>query len=204
LALSNRLDYAQALDDVQSARRASGLSRRNLLPDIALLVRAERSGLGREAEPAVKDPFDDRIFAGLSWRGDWTGTRERWAAREAELAETGAEDSLRVRERLIARDVLRAIDRYRTARSRHESAEQAERMAAARARLAQRLLDAGRLDSEDALNSEIQHIESVRQTLAAASDASVAAYEYLRAVGTLTDPPPDLKPTVLLTMEPAS
>lgn len=188
IAFSNRLDYAQALEDTVSAHRGAILARDALQPDISLLVRGERLGLGNAWDESVRDVFDHRVFAGLSLQGDLLRKHERWNSREAELASVTAEETLRLRGRAIAHDVLQALDRYTLACREETAARQSARLAAARARRARSMAGG------DISEVQLAEVEAHQRVLAAESAASISAYALLRALGTLVESPDDLKP----------
>ena len=85
-ALSNRLDYAQVLDDCRDAERGVRIARRYLLPDLNLVTRYTQSGESERAS-GVADHPDDQWFVGLTVDSELRSTKERLAVARARLTE---------------------------------------------------------------------------------------------------------------------
>lgn len=193
LALSNRLDYAQALQDVETARRKVRVARRGLQPDLALVARYKQLG-------------DDRTFAdsttlnnnewsvGVSGDMDLVRARERTAVGAAELDVEAARETVRLREQVIARDVQQAVSAYRRSRTELTQAGRTYGVAEARVELAHRLFDAGRGDSFSVADAEQAFASAEMNLLHARADVSVAGYRLLQQMGTLVESPESLKP----------
>jgi len=84
IAWSNRLDYAQVLQDLGDAERGVKIARKNLLPDISLVARYDWLGQGRSYDEAMS-LNDDTWVVGLSaGNNDLLQRSERAALKQAE------------------------------------------------------------------------------------------------------------------------
>ncbi len=193
-ALERRLDYADTQQAARAARRQTALARRDLLPDLRLVARHESRGEGNTLGDAWTTE-DDRWFVGLASEGDLARTRERIAFHQAQLAEEAADTALALKTRTVTRDVQQALSRLRRARTQTVLAARTAEVAARRAALARNLFEHGRGDTFSVTDAEesAQQAELARQQ--AETDADVAAYELLHALGALVPAPADLLPT---------
>jgi len=193
MALSNRLDYAQVLQDYTDARRGVRIARRNLLPDLDLISRYERYGSGASRSEAT-DLNDESWFVGLSASSDLTLREERVALGQARIDVDAAEESVRMVESAIRRQVRQTLLTYRRVQNEVRAAERNFQLARNRALLARRMFEMGRGDSFTASDAEDALLESQNRMLASQTEASVAAYRLLRSLGILVEYPADLKP----------
>lgn len=193
VALANRLDYAQVLQDVRDAARGVRIARRNLLPDLNLISRYERAGEGGASSDAM-DLNDDSWFVGLTVESDLTRRAERVALGQAALGEETAAETAGIVESGVRRQVRQALATYERARSEIVFAERNLRLAQSRAALARRLYEMGRGDNFSATDAENALLQAQDSMLEAQAGASVAAYKLLRSLGTLIEYPDDLKP----------
>lgn len=187
LALSNRLDYAQALQDYSDTVRGEKIARRGLLPDISLLARYE-------AYDNSKAGSDDLWSLGLSGDTDLNQTRERSQLGQALIARESARENVRIRELSITREVQQQTSAYRRALEELAIAERNHQLAYQRTKLARRLFELGRGDNFSVTDAEEALNDAVTQRLVARAEASIAGYRYLNTVGTLIEAPADLRP----------
>jgi outer membrane protein TolC len=192
-ALSNRLEYADALDTVEDARRGQILARRNLAPDLRLSTQVERRSDGPRAGDAWA--LDDTAWlVGLSSGSDLFNRADPIAFREAALDSTStALDADLVRSR-IQREVSDELGAYRRAWQEQEIEERNLLVAQRRRRLAERLYEQGRADNTAVADAEEAFFAADNSRNRASANASVAAYRVLRALGTLIEFPEELKP----------
>ena len=191
LALRERPDYAQALDDIASADRQARIARRALLPDLALT--AKHSFYGEDADWSAASRLDD-----TDWRIGLEGgvnLNMREARIRARKADTEAEARRRSEEivvRRLALEVHAAQTEYR--RARRERALSRENLALAdrRAELARALFEAGRGTADAVSDAEADALSARLRELDAQRAASTAAYALLHALGTLVPAPPEL------------
>lgn len=194
IALSNRLDYAQALQDREDSARGLRIARRGLRPDLSLNARYERRGDSRFSDNAGYD--EDVWSVGLSGDTELNQAAERARMGQAALNLEASRETIRIREMSIAREVQQTITAYRRALGDLKIAERNHRLAQSRARLARRLFELGRGDNFSVTDAEESLTEAGDQVYAARANASISGYRLLRTMGTLVQYPDDLKPPV--------
>jgi outer membrane protein TolC len=190
IALENRLDYAQALQDYADAERAERIARRGLLPDLALVARAETF------DDAQGDGRENLWSISLAGNTDLNRARERARLGQATITRESAREAVRIRELAIAREVQQTYSAYRRARQELDIAERNYRLAHQRAQLARRLYEIGRGDNFSVTDAEASLERAEDRRLAARADVSGAGYRFLNALGTLIEAPAELRPRV--------
>lgn len=190
LALENRLDYAQALQDYADTLRGERIAQRGLLPALSLLARYE--SVDSDSDGAATSD-EDTWFVGLSGDTDLNQARERAALGQARLTRESARESIRIRELSIIREVQQQTSAYRRARQEMSIAARNHQLALQRARLARRLYELGRGDNFTVTDAEEALTDSEDRRLQARAEASLAGYRFLNTVGTLLEVPPELR-----------
>ena len=193
VALKNRLDYAQVLHDALDTSRGKRIARRNLLPDLNLISRYEQSGSGNSYSAAT-DLNEDSWFVGLAVESDLLLRQERIRYRQSILDEKTALQTAEIVEAGVRRQVTQAILTYERTHAEVLFAERNYHLAESRATLARRLFEMGKGDSFSATDAEDALLQAQNQMLQAGSEALLASYRLLRAVGMLIEYPADLKP----------
>ena len=191
-ALSNRLEYAQALQDYRDTQRGFRIAHRRIYPDVSLVTRYSRYGdnTGSSAD-------NDQWFAGLALDTDLNRTQDRLAIEGARIDRATALEDVRIREIDVAREVEQAIAVYRRTQAEIDIAERNATLADGRAELARRMFKLGKGDNFSVTDAEEAHSSALNQFLNAREDASVSAYRLLQALGTLLEAPAELKPVSL-------
>lgn len=196
IAFSNRMDYAQALQDYEDSGRNVRIARRRRYPDIVLTGLFERQGEGERFSDASK--LDENAWTvGLTVGSEFSPLADRVALDRAETDRVGVGQNIRILELAIARQVQQQLIAYRRAQNDRVIAERNARLAASRARLARRLFDIGRGDSFAVTDAEDALIQADIEDRSARSNASISAYRLLRTLGTLVEHPADLRPPPL-------
>ena len=191
VALAERPDYAQAMQDVETGDRHLRLARRNLLPDLTLSARQTTFGEGEEWSDAGRLDEED-WFVGLTadmnlnLRGAHLDV-----ARAGVDAESSRQTAEIVRQRL-ALEVNSAWASYRRTRAELDLAERNRELAANRAELARALFEAGRAAADSVSDAESDGINAELNEWRARRDASVAAYRLLHVLGTLVPAPREI------------
>lgn len=193
LALSNRLDYAQVLADSRDAERGVRIARRNLLPDLELIARYERSGEGSRSSDSF-DLDEDAWFVGLAADTDLRRQDERLALGQAMLRGESARQTIEIVRSGLQRQVQTVLASYERARRETLFAERNYRLAESRARLARRMFEIGKGDNFTVTDAENALLEARNRMLMSQAEVTIAAYRMLRTLGTLMDYPADLKP----------
>ncbi len=191
VALAERPDYAQALQDVETSSRQERLARRRLLPNLRLSATQTTFGEGTEWSAATRLDQED-WFVGLTadMNLNLRGTR-------LEVARTGMEVAARelvveiVRNRLAV-EVNSALAEYRRSRATLELAASNRVLAADRAELSRLLFAAGRAVADRVTDAETDASSAMLSELAARREAAVAAYRLLHVLGTLVPAPKEL------------
>ncbi len=193
MALSNRLDYAQVIDDCRAAARKSRLARRGLQPDVSLVTRYEQFGDDRTLGGSTTID-DSRWSVGVAGDVDLVQAREHTAVKAAVLDLDAAQQTIGLRRQTIARDVQQAVSAYRRSRTDLTNAGRSFSVGEARVELAHRLFEAGRGDSFGVADAEQGFVVAEINLLNARADVSVTGYRLLREMGILVESPDALKP----------
>ena len=193
LALRNRLDYAQILQDSEDSRRGVAIARRDMLPDLRLSTRYERFGQGPEA--ADMRSLDESVwFVTLKMDSDFPLRKERIALAQARIGEQTSEVRIEAVRSAVARQVQQALLAYDRARKQVPVAERNYQLAQNRARLARRLYERGKGDNFSVADAEDERQNAQEQWIQAQAAATVEAYRLLRVLGILIEYPADLMP----------
>lgn len=192
IALSNRLDYAQILNDLADAERGIRIARQNMLPDVSIIARYE---LSAEAETLSETGrMDDDIwFVGLKMSSDLPLRSQKASLAEAKLAFNYSELKIETLRLAVSRQVRQSISAYRRILTEKELVEKNYRLAENRTRLARRLFEMGKGDSFSVSEAEDELLSAEQQLLTSQSQASIAVYKIKRVMGTLIDYPEELK-----------
>ncbi len=191
VALAERPDYAQALQDIETGDRQVRLARRNLLPDLKLSAVQTTFGEGDDWSDAGRLDQDD-WFVGLTADMNLNLRGARLDAARAGLdAEARRQVAEIVRNRLAV-EVNSALANYRRARAALDLAGRNRELAANRAELARALFEAGRAAADSVSDAEADGNTAVLNELAARREASVSAYQLLHVLGTLVPAPREL------------
>jgi outer membrane protein TolC len=193
IAFSNRLDLAQAQQDLATARRLGKLAERRLWPDVTVQARHSRYGDG----PSLSDStsLDDEDWSvGLAAQTELFRRRDKAAARQAAIDVDSSRLSIEILALSITRQVEQARSNYRRARAELDTAGRNYELACTRLEVARHLFEAGRGDHFSVTDADESVVKAEALLLAARAETSVAGYQLLRALGTLLEAPPDLKP----------
>jgi outer membrane protein TolC len=192
-AFSNRLDYAQAIDNYRGAQRAVKLARRKLQPDVSLVGGTQRYGAGGAFPDSTT--LDQELWTvGLAGQMDLGRRRERTDLRLSEVDEQAARELIRIKALSVTREVQQALSAYRRARAELDIGGRNVEAAGARAELARRLFEMNRGDSFAVTDGENAFFEAESALLGARAQVCIAGYELLNTLGTLTETPSALKP----------
>ncbi len=193
VAYSNRLDYAQAIDNHTRAQRLSQITRRSLWPDLAIVSRYGKNDEGPSASDALNFG-EDEWFIGLAAGRELNPARERAQLASAEVDVDATLQSVRISEVRIARLVHQRISSYRTALAEVDIARENLNLAQRRTDLARRLFKAGRGDAFSVSDSEDARQSAEVAWIDAQAALVVAGFRLMNEMGSLHAVPDDLKP----------
>lgn len=195
VALRNRLDYAQALQEQADAERAVTVAERALMPDLRLKVSYDDFATSVTSVGAIQT--DQEVwFLSLTGPTDFNRARERIAVRQAQVNAESARISVLGLESAIHRDVLQRFHAHRQAIGRARLAERNMIIAENREQLSRQRDVPGRSDRFATAEAGTAFATATTASLAANAEVSITAYELSRAMGTLIEPTEDLKPTL--------
>ncbi len=191
-ALSNRMDYAQVLQNYRDAERGVRISRRALWPDLRLRTRYET--VGGENDTDLFSVEREDWFVGMSLGSDLNRRAEKAAHEQSVLTLQDARLDIEDRVFLIAREVGQQIRAYRRACAELRISLRNTELALQRMELADSLFRLGRGDNVSVTDAE-EAIQIAEETeLLARAESSISAYRLLHSMGTLTEHPDDLRP----------
>ncbi|MFH0881010.1 MAG: TolC family protein [Lentisphaerota bacterium] len=196
IALENRLDFAQSLQDYRDAARGMKIAGRNLLPNIKVVGRYEKYGQGQNTSEAW--PLDnDEWFVGLVADTDLMKRSEKTAYRQSIISKQTAFDNIDSARNMISRQVSQQRLAYARACSEVVIAGRNLTLADNRLKLARKLYELGRGDSFAVSDAEDEYSKAQQEFLRTQAEVSIAGYRMLRSMGTLLPYPNELKPQPL-------
>lgn len=193
IALRNRVDYAQVLQDHEDARRHVQIARRQLLPDIRLSVGHEWWDDNTAASGGL-EPDDNVWFFRVSVGTDLNPAIERAELSQSQLQVRSSSQLVEIIELSIARQVQQQLLAHRRARQELDIAARNFELAASRAKLTRRLFELGRENNFSVTDAETAFIQSENRLFFARSESVNSGYRLMRALGTLVESPQSLKP----------
>ncbi len=193
IALENRVDYAQVLQDREDSLRNVRIARRRLLPDVRLTVGHEWRDEGAIASDALG--LNDNIwFFRVSVDTDLNPAIERANLGKARLRERSSAELIKIVELSIARLVQQHLLAHRRATQELDIAKRNFELAASRAKLTRRLFTLGRENNFSVTDAETAFIRSENRLFLAQSESVNSGYRLMRALGTLVESPAYLRP----------
>lgn len=191
VALAERPDYAQALQDIATVDRQRLLARRALLPDLRLAARRTAYGEGGDWSDAGRLDQED-WFVGLVADMDLNLRGARLDVRRSDIQAEGARRTAEIVRHRLALEVHEAMAFYRRTRAELHLAARNRELAANRAELSRALFAAGRASADSVSDAEADFSRAELAELAARREASVSAYRLLHVLGTLLPAPRDV------------
>lgn len=191
LALRERPDYAQALENITTGDRQVRIARRALLPDLALTAR--QSVYGEDADWGTAGQLDDSEWrVGVEGRMNLNVREARLAARRAQTDTEAQRLAAEIMRQRLAVEVHAAQLDYRRTRAEWMLSEQNRGLADRRSELARALFEAGRASADGVSDAEADALSAQRQEIESRRAAAVAAYRLLHVLGTLVPVPEEL------------
>ena len=190
-ALENRLDYAQALQDLEDAKRGALIAEKQLQPDLQLIARYTYLDNQSSSVTTIDEP--NQWFIGLSAGTVFNRTREKIRVEQADIEKNSSEQLINILQQSISRQIQQAILTYRRTNADLKILERNLEHALARLELAQRLFEIGRGDNFSVTDAEEAFVEAESRLYQGRADTLVSSYSLLRTIGTLTETPNELK-----------
>lgn len=186
VALSNRLDYAQARQDYDDAVRELDVAQNQLLPGIDLT-------LGYQRYSASPVPGGSVSAGGGPTIGISSDIGVNYSVQKATVRKAEAQlDAMRIHVELVREEVTRDVERdiyaYQQARTADSITERAAADARARSQLARELFRMGRADSFAVTDAAAAVIAAQSASLNADVEVVQAGYKLSATLGTLLPP----------------
>lgn len=198
VAFSNRLELAQAQQDLDDTERGVRIAHRKLLPAMDLVARVEPFGTGKDLDEILA--FNETTWSvALSGNTDLVNQRQRSVVQQRVIDEESSRRRLEIVKDAVLRDVEQAILAYNRARRELKISDSNLELAGSRVLLARRFFSRGRGDNFSVTDAEDAYVQAQRDMLFARAEASFNGYRMLHALGTLIEFPEDLKPELART-----
>lgn len=191
VALAERPDYAQALQEIETGERQLRLAQRNLLPDLRLFARQTTFGEGEDWSDAGRLDQED-WFVGLTADMDLNLRGARLDVARAGLEAEGRRQVAEIVRNRLAVEVNSGLAAYRRTREELRLGGRNRELAANRAELARALFEAGRAGADSVSDAEHDLIQAELNELGTRREASLSAYRLLHVLGTLVPAPRDI------------
>jgi outer membrane protein len=184
LALSARVEVAEAHDRVRDASRASDVAKWNLLPPVSLDVSYTQRGLGSPSGAAL-NALVGGWRVGLSTSYSLDRSAETAAAAASRVSVNAAERSAHDAEQRIAAEVRQVHRQWQAAIASVAIQEHAVELAQREVRLAGLRLERGLSSTLDVVAAQNSLLQAENALIAAELDRMVFALDLRRAVGAL-------------------
>lgn len=192
VALSNRLDYAQAQQDYKDAARELDLAQNQLLPGVDLTLGYQR--FSSSPLPGSSVSAGGGPIIGISSDIGVNYSAQKAAVRKAEAQVEAMQIHVELAKEQVTRDVEQNIYAYQQARAADSIADRAAADARARLQLARELFRMGRADSFAVTDAAAAVIAAQSAALNAYGEVVQAGYKLSATLGTLLSPSNSLKP----------
>jgi outer membrane protein len=183
-ALRHRVELQQSDDDLKEAKRASRISKNDLLPQLDLVANYTR--LGNDDAFAGASTLSEELWSvNLVSTTDWSRTAEKATYRQSLLAVKQVELNRASRIDSIKREVRQFYDALQKARERMQIRKDQIDQAAGKLALAKIKFSHGMADNFDLVEAETELQQARSNLLAAQVEYIVGVYRLRGALGTL-------------------
>lgn len=179
-ALQHRVELKQVDDDIEEAKRASRLSKNNLLPQLDLVSSYTRSG-----SDGVTELPEEAWSVSLVSTTDWSRTAEKAAYQQTLLTVKRVRLNRSARVDTIKREVRQLYDALQKAQGRMQIRNDQIDQAGGKLALAKIKFNHGMADNFDLIEAETELQEARTNLLAAQVEYIVGVYRLRAALGTL-------------------
>jgi outer membrane protein len=183
-ALKNRIELKQVADDLQEARRASRVSKSDLLPNLDILSSYTRSGRDDRLEEAL-DLNEDRWSISLSSSTDWSRTAEKAAYQQSLLTVKMTRLNRLTRIDSIKQEIRQYFDALQKAEERIQIRKEQMEQARGKLALSNVKFSHGLADNFDVIEAETELQTARVNWLAERVDHILSRYRLRAAMGTL-------------------
>jgi len=186
IALDNRVELEQAEDDIEEAKRTSGVAKNRLLPELNLAMDYRKSNF---FDPLSRTAYDDedRWSISLVSRTDWARTSEKVAFQQSLINVRTINLQLEEKRDEIVRQVRRQLEALikdeKGIHIKKEQIDQAEGQLA----LAQIKFDHQMADNFDIIEAETELQNSKANLLNSETDYILGTYRMRAILGTLIE-----------------
>ncbi|HUU67970.1 MAG TPA: TolC family protein [Planctomycetota bacterium] len=192
MAMFNRLDLAQARDEIIEAERNLRVAKNRTLPQLDLVLGYNRYGVGSSFSES-SSLSDSSWTIGLSTATDVRRTAERAYYEQSKLDLESRERNNRLMGYNAAREVKDGIRRMEKNRKRIDVQQAEIDLARQKLRLARMKFERGLGDNFDLVTAEEELLRAESNHVAAVTDYIVSQVEVKKAIGTLVEKPERLK-----------
>ena len=193
LAISNRMEYAQAQQQYQDTIRATRIAKRYTQPNVKVVARYEHAN-GDLFFDDGRNTSRNAWFVSLVSDTDFNQSREKLQYKDSLVQQDRAIETIRAQHLSIGREVEQALLAYQRAHKELSILEGNFQHAEARLKLARRLFRVGRTDGFSVTDAEQSYFTAQSSWFSGRSEASISGYRLLHATGTLVESPDYLKP----------
>ena len=196
IALSNRLDYAQQLQELEDAVRGVSISKNSLLPDLDVFFKYEYSGEGPDGYRLKS--YDSIWFAGLRMQTELGRSAQKIEFKRAVNEKEIASNRVEILKISIMKQVAQQLSECRRTIEQVVLARQNLEVASVRLALARKMFEIGRGDLFTVTDAESAFLDAERKFFIEQSGVIVAYYRLRRILGTLLEVPASLKPANII------
>jgi len=192
IARYQRLDYAQAREDIEKAGWRVDVARREILPSVNLVLGYEQFAEGDDTSDLV-DWDDGMWFLGISSETDIVRTAEKTRFQDARVIEAQvrlAEESV---SRSLTAQVEQALANCRRAKTEYRLGKRSVKLGKSQALMAQKLFSIGRGDNLSVTNAEDDLLASELNLLTMKKQVVLSQLRLRKILGTLIETPDRLK-----------
>lgn len=191
-ALSNRLDYALQLQELEDAERGINVRQNRLLPDLDIFFNYEYSG--ENPDTYRLKSYDSIWFAGVRIQTELGRSSQKVDFKRALNEKEIASNKLEILKINIMKQVGQQLSECRRTIEQVRLAQQNLNVASSRLKLARKMFEIGRGDLFTVTDAESAFLDAERKFFSEQSGAILAHYRLRRVLGTLIEVSDELKP----------
>ncbi len=180
------MELEQTKDEIQEAKRKSGIARHNLLPQLNLVMGYARSSSSDDFGRSMR--FDEDTWSiNLVSSTDWARTSEKAAFQQTLINIKTARLNLEAKQDEIKRDVRRQLEALMKAEERMKIRNEQIRQAEGKLALAKIKFNHGMADNFDVIEAETELQRTRDNLLSIETEYIVGTYRMRAVLGTLIE-----------------